>query len=149
MAPSVTYLSHQTDLEGVYPTEDKIWAIRDPPALCNVTELKAFLGLFQFYFKYVLNVADKLDPLYHLLWKGVSWRWETDQSLVFQQAKESLQTNRVLVHYDPKKELILTCDASQYGMRVVLFYVMLNGSEKPVAYAYWMLLAAKKKITAS
>ena len=49
MAPSVTYLGHWIDSEGLYSTEDKIRAIRDAPALRNVTELKAFLGLFHFY----------------------------------------------------------------------------------------------------
>ena len=98
IAPSVTYLGNRIDSEGLHPTEDKIWAIRDAPARHNVTELKAFLGLFQFYSRYVPNVADKLDLLYCLLQKGVSWRWETDHSLAFQQAKESLQTNCVLVH---------------------------------------------------
>ena len=75
------------DLEGLHPTEDKIRAIRDAPASHNVTELKAFLGLFQFYARYILNVADNLGSLYCLLWKGVSWRWETDHSLAFQQAR--------------------------------------------------------------
>ena len=54
--------------------------------------------------------------------------------------------NRVLVHYDLKKELILTCDASQYDMRAVLSHIMPNGSEKLVTYASWMLLVAKTKI---
>ena len=144
MAPSVTYLGHQIDLEGPHPTEDKMRAVRDAPAPRNVTELKAFLELFQFYSRYVPNVADKLRPLYHLLRKGVSWRWETDHSLAFQQAKELLQTNHVLVHYDPKRELRLTYDASQYSVGAVLFHIMPNGSEKPVVYASWTLLAAKK-----
>ena len=62
MAPSVTYLGHRIDSEGLHPTEDKIRAIRDAPALRNVTWLKAFLELFQFYSGYVPNVADKLPP---------------------------------------------------------------------------------------
>ena len=144
MALSVTYLGHQIDLEDLHPTEDKIWAIRDAHALCNVTELKAFLGLLQFYSGYVPNVADKLGLLYHLLQKGVSWNWETDHFLAFQQVKESLQTNHILVFYDPKNKLILTCDASQYGVGAVLFHIMPNSSEKPVAYASWTLLVAQK-----
>ena len=75
--------------------------------------------------------VDKIQNLQ----KGISWRWETNYSLVFQQVKESLQTNCVLVHYDPKKEPILTCYASQYGKGAVLSNTMLNGNEKPVAYA--------------
>ena len=61
MAPSITYLNHWIDSEGLHLTEDKIRAIRDAPAPRNVTELKAFRGLFQFYSRYVLNVADKLN----------------------------------------------------------------------------------------
>ena len=52
--------------------------------------------------------------------------------------------NCVLVHYDAKKELILTCDASQYSVGAVLSHIMPNSSEKAVACASWMLLAAKK-----
>ena len=73
MAPSVTYLGHQIDPEGLHPTEDKIRAIRDAPPPRNVTELKTFLKLFQFYSRYVPNVADKLGLLYRLLQNGVSW----------------------------------------------------------------------------
>ena len=144
MAPSVTYLDHQIDLEGIHPTEDKIRTNWDAPAPHNVTVLKAFLGLFQFYSRYIPNIADKLSPLYCLLWKSISWRWETDCSSAFQQAKESLHTSCVLVHYDLKKELILTCNSSQYSMGTVLFHIMQNSSEKSVAYASWKLLAAEK-----
>ena len=101
MAPSVTYLGHRIDSEGLHPTEDKIRVIRDPPAPRDVTELKAFQRLSQFYFRYVSNVADTLGPLYRILRKDVSWGCETDHFLAFQQAKESLQRKHVLVHYDP------------------------------------------------
>ena len=47
-----------------------------------------------------------------------------------------------------KKELILTYDASQYGEGTVLSYIMPNGSEKPVAYAF-RTLSATEKITVS
>ena len=107
MAPSVTYLGHRIDLEGLHSTEDKIRAIRDAPAPRNAIELKAFRGLFQFYSRYVSNFVDKLGSLYWLLRKGVSLRWETDHSLAFQQAKGSLQTNGVLVYYVAKKELLV------------------------------------------
>ena len=144
MAPSVTYLGHRIDSEGLHPTEEKVRAIRDAPAPRNVTELKAFLGMFQFYARYVPNVSEKLGPLYHLLQKGVSWRWEESHSSAFKQVKDSLLPNRVLVHYDPKKPLILSCDASQYGVGAVLSHIMPNGAEKPVAYASRTLSAAEK-----
>ena len=122
MAPSVTYLGgHQIDLEGLHPAEDKIQAIRDAPAPRNVTELKAFLGLFQFYSKYIPNIADKLGLLYCLLWKGVFWKWETNHSLAFQQAKELLQMNCVLVHYEYFLSIIPEVIQQQFKYQTVFF----------------------------
>ena len=123
MASSVTYLGHWINSEGLHPTEEKIHTIQDAPAPYSQTKLKAFLGLFQFYARYIPNVTDKLSPLYYLLWKGVSWRWEAAQSTAFQQVKNLLQRINILDHYNPKKELELTCNASQYGVGAVLSHV--------------------------
>ena len=48
------------------------------------------------------------------------------------------------VYNDPKKELILTCNASQYGVGAVLSDIMPNVSEKPVVYASRTLWATEK-----
>lgn len=48
---------------------------------------------------------------------------EKQKEKAFQTAKETLQTDSLLVHYDPAKPLMLACDASQCKIGAVLFHV--------------------------
>ncbi len=67
-----------------------------------------------------------------------------EQSSRVQSAKNALQADSLLVHFDSSKPLILACDASSYGLGAVLSHVMCDGSEKPIAYASRTLSAAEK-----
>ena len=49
------------------------------------------------------------------------------------------------MHYSPDKEILLSCDASPYGVGAVLFHRMKDGSKQPVAYASYSLAPAEKK----
>ena len=60
-------------------------------------------------------------------------------------AKDALQTEAVLVHFDPVKPLILACDASQYGIGAVLSHKVDNEDERPIAYVSRTLNSAKKR----
>ena len=61
--------------------------------------------------------------------------WSNKQQKAFQTAKDLLQSSRVLVHYDPEKLLVISCDASPYGVGAVLAHKLPDGSKKPTAYA--------------
>ena len=54
-----------------------------------------------------------------------------------------LTSSSLLVHYDPTQPLILSCDASQYGIGAVLSQGH-NGDKKPVAYASRTLTTAER-----
>ena len=66
--------------------------------------------------------------------KKQTWIWRPDQQRVFNRAKAQLTKAPLLVHYSTKEELVLSCDASSYGVGAVLSHRLTDGSEHPVAY---------------
>ena len=72
--PSVEYLGHIIDSDGLHPSEAKVKAIHEAPTPSNVTELNFFLGLLNYYHKFLPDVATVLAPLYLLLHKDTTWK---------------------------------------------------------------------------
>ena len=64
LRPSVEYLGHNISAEGLRPTEEKIRAIQEA---CNVSQLRSFLGLLNYYGKFLPNLSSILAPLHRLL----------------------------------------------------------------------------------
>ena len=86
--------------------------------------------------------CQALWPPYTGSWRA---RWGNEQKEAFQEAKTQLTSSCLLVHFDPQKQVILSCDASPYGVGAVLSHQMDDGSEKPVAFASRSLSPAEKK----
>ena len=63
----------------------------------------------------------------------------------FQAAKDQLLSTILLAHYDPDNDLLLSCDASPYGIVAVLSQISQDGEEKPIAFTSRSLAPAECK----
>ena len=131
MAPEFEYLGYIIDKNGLHPSNKKVEAIKEARTPTCVTELRAFLGMLNYYGRFLPNVSTKLAPLHALLHKKSKWNWGRDQQMAFSLAKEMLQSDSLLVHYDSSKKLVLECDASPYGVGAVLSHIMEDGTGGP------------------
>ena len=128
----------------IHALESKVQAIQKAPTPRNVTELKAYLGLLTYYGRFLPNRSTLLAPLYNLLHAKVSWKWATEEKEAFRASKHLLLSSQCLVYYDMHKELVLSCDASAYGIGAVLSHRLEDGTEKPVGFVSRTLSPAEK-----
>ena len=70
MLPSVEYLGHRISKDGLQPMDRKIRALRDAPVPRNVSQLKSFLGMLNYYNKFLPKQSHNLAPLHKLLQKN-------------------------------------------------------------------------------
>ena len=108
-------------------------AIRRAPEPQNVKELQAWLGLINYYSKFLRDLSTVLCPLYRLLRKGELWKWGAAEKDSFSRAKALLLNPPVLAHFDANRPVVLACDASPTGLGVVLSQMTPQG-ERPVAF---------------
>ena len=84
---SMEYLGHSLDAESKHAMSDKYDAIQNAPTPKNMQELRSFLGLLNYYRKFLPNIASILHPLNELLRANKLWEWTSEQAQAFQKAK--------------------------------------------------------------
>ena len=141
--PSIEYLGYRVDAEGLHVTEEKVEAILSEPTPTDERQLRSFLGLVNYYGRFVSDLATIAHPLNDLLKREHSWYWSDECEAAFCKLKEKLAST-VLVHYDISLPLKLACDASAYGVGAVISHVINDGSDLPVAYASWTLTKSEQ-----
>ena len=79
--------------------------------------------------KIIKNLHDLCAPLNELLKKDKKWRWTPECQTAFDQIKKALTSDLFLTHYDPKLKIIVTSNASSYGVGVCILHKMPNGTK--------------------
>ena len=137
-------MGHVLSKEGISPVKSKLDAYSLAPRLKDMFQLRSFLGMINYYSKFIKDFSSKMHSLYQLLSNKTEWLWSKECEIAFLWAKEVLSSKQVLVHYDPQKPLILSVDASPCGIGAVLSHLMEDRTEGPVEFASRMLSSAEK-----
>ena len=113
------------------------------PTPKSQTNVRQFLGLAGYYRRFIENFSARAKPLSDTLKKGLKFKWEENQQVALEVLKKTLCSPPVLEYPDFSKKFILTTDASDYALGVVLSQCKL-GEEHPIAYMSKLLNPAQK-----
>ena len=140
----VSYLGHIFDGNGVHPDSDKVRSIQEASHPKNIKELQSFIGLCNFYNRFIKNFSDVFSPLYKLLRKDVKFSWGIEQQKCFELIKKLFKTDIVLRTFNPKLTTAIETDASCYGIGVALMQLHADGKWYPVQFASRSLNCAEQ-----
>lgn len=104
-------MGYRIDSKGIHADPAKLAAITEAPRPSNQQQLKSFLGLIQYYGKFIPNLSALLNPLHNLLKAKTKWKWSAECNRAFKEAKERLSSALILAHYNPALPLRLARDA--------------------------------------
>ncbi|XP_055349914.1 uncharacterized protein LOC129596579 [Paramacrobiotus metropolitanus] len=135
------FLGHVLSKAGVQTDDEKVAAIAQHQPPRTERQLRSFLGLANYYRKFIRNYAQRTSKMYELLRKTNSIRtdWTDDHTAKFNGIKEALTTAPVLAKFDPTNKTVIECNASGAGLGAVL-----SQDGHPVAFASRVLHGAEK-----
>ncbi|CAM5080298.1 unnamed protein product, partial [Eretmochelys imbricata] len=144
----LSFLGHTISQAGLKPDPVNILAISNAPPPADLQTLRSFLGLTTWYAKFIPNYASVIESLRELLWGSSTLMWTTDAQASFKMVKDLIVHSPVLALFSPALPTIVTTDASDYGLGVVLTQLHEDNTERTVAFASRTLSNAERKYSA-
>ena len=109
---TVKFLGHLLTQNGLIPSEDKIAGLKSFAIPKTIKQVRRFLGLINYYRKFIPHAAQLQQPLTRLMQKGVVFEWSAECQNSFQKLIEAVLNASILTYPSAEDEYVLTTDAS-------------------------------------
>ena len=139
----VKFLGHVVSSDGIAMDPDKVVAMADWPTPKSTAHVRSFLGLVNYYRRFIRDFARIALPLTKLTGKEVPFEWGPEQMQAFQDLKTKLMQKPVLQMPDMQLPFHVTTDACEFAMGAVLEQDFGNGLQ-PVAFFSKKLNSAQR-----
>lgn len=126
----IIYLGHKCSERGCEPDPEKTIAIQNIKEPTTVKEVQSFLGIANYYRRFIPNFAKVAIPLVKLTRKNHPFNWTIECTTAFNSLKATLSSNNVLAFPDFTKPFEISTDASNEALGAVL-----SQNDVPIAFA--------------
>ncbi|KAK4327310.1 hypothetical protein Pmani_002251 [Petrolisthes manimaculis] len=149
----VDYLGHVVSAEGLKPQPSKVDAVRQMAQPETVKELQSFLGLINYYRKFIYKFSEVASPLISLM-KGKANKknnntpldWTPEARIAFEDLKSKLAEEVTLAFPNFAKPFMLTTDASDKSIGGVLQQKDDEGRMRPLTFFSRTLNPAETRV---
>ena len=148
----VSFLGYKVSGHGIEPSSEKVQVIQDWKTPGNVQEVRQFIGLAQYYRRFIPNFASIAAPITDLT-RGTGAKrrpiiWTDQCAESFKILKDKLSSSPVLLTPDMSKPFKVETDASDYGIGCVISQEDNNGNWRPIAFESKKLSKAEQSYPA-
>ena len=140
------FLGHVLSYDGIAPDPNKVKDLLEFQVPSDVKTLQRFLGLVQWFKKFVKHLAHIAKPLFTLLQKETAFIWTDTHQKAFEKLKNSFVSPPILQlpRLTEKHQFVLATDASDFAIGAVLYQIHLETKERGVlGYASRVLNSAE------
>jgi hypothetical protein len=135
---SLDFLGYNISANGITPLENKVCIIYNFPKPIHQRKLREFLGMLNFYHRFIPKCAQLLAPLHKLLaapkqGKATTISWTVETEGAFVAAKTALSRATQLSYIDHSAPCSIAVDASSTAVGAVL-QQLINNSWQPIAF---------------
>lgn len=96
----VAYLGHIVSRQGIHPNPDRVSVVTDFPVPKNTKKVCNFLGLANYYRRFIKGFSKLTAALNQLLCKSVRFKWDESCQIAFDALEYTLVTAPVLAYPD-------------------------------------------------
>ena len=123
--------------------EGKVQTVLNWPEPTNLKALRSFLGVANFYRRFILKFSAIAKPLNDLVRVGIAFVFTPEARAAFNELKLRFTTAPILAHFDPSLPTHLETDASDYALGAMISQTHKDGLTHPVAFDSRKLAAAE------
>ena len=130
----VEFLEVMIGPKGVEMQRKKVKGVLNWPAPRNIKEVQTFLGLANYYRRFIKDFAKIAAPLHMLVRKEQKWKWKKEQEEAFEKLKAVFTTESILAILDINREIRVEANALDYTTEGVLLTKCEDSKWRPVAF---------------
>jgi transposase InsO family protein len=116
----VAFLGFLVGPRGIRMDPGKVDSITSWPAPKSPHDIRVFLGLANFYRRFIKNFSELATPITALLRKNRKFEWTDEAQSAFDELRAAFTSAPILRHFDPSLPVVLEADASDFAVGAVI-----------------------------